>query len=165
MRKVLSPVRAHSEQRDLAFLLCEREQANKFFAGQHMGRRMGITADMLTRDLQASQRYWGIEQDALADLVRIILLRCYDQEQSLTLCRHCCDLCGEVWLCALPNFLSMAAPAEWRYTWPYTLEPYMNCIFAGAYLMALQMHFLVRCVCFSCQGEWDTGTSRCLSGS
>ena len=26
-------------------------------------------------------------------------------------------------------------------------EPYMNCIFAGAYLMALQMHFLVRCVC------------------
>ena len=40
-RKVLSPVRAYGEQRDLAFFLYEREQAN-FFAAQHLGQRMSL---------------------------------------------------------------------------------------------------------------------------
>ena len=75
-RKVLSSVGAYAEQRDLSFFLYEQEQASKFFAAQHMGQRMGVTADVLTRDSQASQGYWEIVQDALADLVRIMLLRC-----------------------------------------------------------------------------------------
>ena len=131
-RKVLSSVRAYCEQQDLAFFLYEREQASKFFAAQHMANRMGITADVLTRDSQASAGYWEIVQDALADLVRIMLLRCYDEQHYPQLYRHCRNLRGEVWLCALPNFFCTIAPAEWRYTWPYVLEPYMNCIFAGA---------------------------------
>ena len=128
------------------FFLYEREQANKFFAAQHMGQRMGVTADVLTRDSQASQGYWEIVQDALAGLVRIMLLRCYDQERHPALYNHCRNLRGEVWLCAFPNFFCAMAPAGWKSPCPYFWEPYMNCIFARAYLMALHMYYLVRCV-------------------
>ena len=112
-RKVLSSVRAYGEQRDLAFFLYEREQASKFFAAQHMAKRMGITADVLTRDSQASTGYWEIVQDALADLVRIMLLRCYDQQHCPQLYHHCRKLRGQVWLCAFPNFFCTIA-LEWR---------------------------------------------------
>ena len=111
-----------------------------------MSQRMGITTDVLTRDSQASSGYWEIVQDALADLVRIMLLRCYDKEQCPMLYDHCRNLRGQVWLCAFPNFFLTIAPAEWRFPCPYFLEPYMNCIFAGAYFMALHMYLLVRCV-------------------
>jgi len=29
---------------------------------------------------------------------------------------------------------------------PYFLDPYFNCIFAGAYFMALHMYYVVRCM-------------------
>ena len=79
-RKVLSSVRVCGEHRDLAFFLYERSMANKFFASQHISKRMGITADVLTRDSQTSTGYWDVVQDALADLVRVMLLRCYDEQ-------------------------------------------------------------------------------------
>ena len=111
-----------------------------------MAKRMGITADVLTRDSQASAGYWEIVQDAVADLVRIMLLQCYDEQQYPQLYRHCRNLRGEVWLCAFPNFFCTVAPAEWRFPCPFWLAPYLNCIFAGAYMMALHMYFLVRMV-------------------
>ena len=74
-----------------------------------------------------------------------MLLRCYDEEQYPRLYQHCRTLPGEVWLCAFPNLVCTIAPMEWRFPCPYFLEPYMNCIFAGAYIMALHMYFLVRC--------------------
>ena len=36
------------------------------------------------------------------------------------------------------------APAEWKFNRPYVLEPYLQCVWAGAYLMALHMYYLVR---------------------
>ena len=86
--------------------------ASRFFAAQHKGKRTGITADDATRDSQASTGYWGIVQDALADLVRIMRLRCYDEEQYPMLYKHCRNLWGEVWLCAFPNLFLTIAPAE-----------------------------------------------------
>ena len=52
-RKVLSGVRVYAEQRDLAFFMYEKWMAMKFFHGQVRAQRMGITADVLTRDSQA----------------------------------------------------------------------------------------------------------------
>ena len=123
-----------------------RYLANKYFAAQHMGKRMGLTGDVLTRDSQASSGYWEIVQDALADLVRIMLVRCFDAEKYPALYTHCRNLRGEVWLCAFPNLFITIAPAEWRFPRPYFLEPYLNCVFAGAYIMALHMYYLVRCM-------------------
>ena len=96
-----------------------------------MGKCMGLTADAPTRDSQASTGYWEIVQDALADLVRVMVLRCYDQEQYPMLYNHCRNLRGEVWLCAFPNLFCTIAPAEWRFPCPYFFEPYMNCILPG----------------------------------
>ena len=107
---------------------------------------MGLTADVLTRTNQSTETFWEDVQNALADVVRVMLTRCYDQEHFPTLYNHCRDLRGEVWLCAFPNFFCTITAAEWRQTWPYFLEPYVNCIFAGAYFMALHMYYLVRCV-------------------
>ena len=44
------------------------------------------------------------------------------------------------------NLFLTIAPAEWRFPRPYFLEPYLQCVFAGAYIMALHMYYLVRCV-------------------
>ena len=49
---------------------------------------MGVTADVMARDSQASSGYWEIVRDALADLVRIMLTRCYDMDNYPTLCEH-----------------------------------------------------------------------------
>ena len=83
-----------------------------------MGQRMGITADVLTRNSQASQGLWEIVQDTHADLVRVMLLRCYGQEQYPTLYNHCRNLRGEVWLCAVPNLFCAIARSEWKFSWP-----------------------------------------------
>ena len=107
-------------------------------------QHLGVTADVLTRDSQASAGYWDIVQDSLADLVRIMLHRCYDEEHHPTLYKHCRNLRGEVWLCAFPNLFLTIAPAEWTFPRPYFLEPYLRCVFAGAYVMALHMYYLVR---------------------
>ena len=79
-RKVLSSVRVYGEQRDLPFFLYEKHLANKFFNAHNRAKRMGVTGDVMTRDSQASSGYWDIVQDSLADLVRIMLVRCYDEE-------------------------------------------------------------------------------------
>jgi len=107
---------------------------------------MGLTADVVARDSQASSGYWEIVRDALADLVRIMLVRCYDQEHHPQLYNHCRNLRGEVWQCAFPNLFITIAPAEWKFPRPYFIEPYVNCVFAGALIMALHMYYLVRCV-------------------
>ena len=52
------------------------------------------------------------------------------------------------WLCAYPNLFITIAPAEWKFRRPYFLDPYVHVIFAGAYIMALHMYFLVRCMWF-----------------
>ena len=59
---------------------------------------------------------------------------------------HVRGLRGQVWLCSFPNLFITIAPAEWTFPRPYFLEPYAGCVFAGSYLMALHMVYLVRCV-------------------
>ena len=78
-RKVLSGVRVYGEHRDLSFFLYEKSMAQKFFAAQCRGQRMGVTADVMVRDSQQSSGYWDIVQEALADLVRIMVSRCFDE--------------------------------------------------------------------------------------
>ena len=56
--------------------------ASNFVSAQVRAKRMGLTADVLMRDSQSSAGYWDVVQDALADLVRIMLLRCYDQQKN-----------------------------------------------------------------------------------
>ena len=68
------------------------------------------------------------------------------EENYPELYKHVPDLRGNVWLAAFPNLFITVAPAEWRFPRPYFLEPYLRCVFAGAYVMALHMYFLVRCV-------------------
>ena len=116
-RKVLSSVRAYGEQTDLSFVLYEKHLASKDFHAQVRAQNLGVTADVLTRDSQTSAGYWDIVQDSLADLVRIMLRRCYDQNDYPELYKHCRGLRGEVWLCAFPNLFLTIAPAEW--TFPY----------------------------------------------
>ena len=153
-RKVLSSVRAYGEQRDLSFFLYEKLLACKYFHAQVRARQLGITADILTRDSQASAGYWDIVQDALADLVRIMLVRCFDEENYPQLYSHCRNLRGQVWLCAFPNFFLTIAPAEWRFPLPYFLVPYKQCLFACAYILALHMYYLVRCFWKFLSNKW-----------
>ena len=145
-RKVMSGARAYAEHRDLAFFLYEKAMAQKFFAAQCRSQRMGVTADVMVRDSQQSSGYWDIVQDALADLVRIMVVRCLDEENHKELYDHVRGLRGQVWLCAFPNLFITIAPAEWTFPRPYFLEPYVGCVFAGSYLMALHMFYLVRCI-------------------
>ena len=106
------------------------------------------------RDSQTSVGYWDIVQDSLADLVRIMLARCYDQKKHPELYAHCRDLRGQVWLCAFPNLFLTIAPAEWRFPRPYFLQPYIDCVFAGAYIMSLHMYYLVRCIWLFLANKW-----------
>ena len=79
-------------------------------------------------------------------MVRIMMVRCYDEENFPQLHRHVRDLRGQVWLSAFPNLFITIAPAEWKFPRPYFLQPYVDCIFASAYIMALHMYYLVRCL-------------------
>ena len=143
-RKVLSSVRVYAEQRDLACFLYEKHLAMKFFHAHTRAQRMGLTGDVLARDSQASGGYWEIVQDSLADLVRIMLRRCFDAENHKALYDHVRGLRGQVWLCAYPNLFITIAPAEWKFYRPYFMQPYLKCVWAGAYFMALHMYYLVR---------------------
>ena len=146
-RKALSSVRVYAEQVDLPFFIYEKQLANKFFTAQCRAQRMNVTGDVMARDSQASCGYWEIVQDALADLVRIMLARCFDSEQYPALAEHCRSLRGEMWVCAFPNLFLTIAPAEWKFPMPYFLEPYWKqWVVGGAYLMALHMYYLVRCI-------------------
>ena len=97
---------------------------------------MNVTADVIMRDSQASSGYWDQVSDALADLVRVMLGRCFDEKGYPELVKHCRNLRGEVWLCAFPNVFITIAPAEWKFPRPYFMEVYKHCVFAGAYIMA-----------------------------
>ena len=77
---MLSGVRVYGEHRDLSFFLYEKALAQKFFAAHTRSQRMGVTADVMVRDSQLSSGYWDIVQEALADLVRIMVHRCFDEE-------------------------------------------------------------------------------------
>ena len=145
-RKVCSGVRVYAEQSPLAFFLYEKQLANKYFAAHTRAQQRNLTADVMTRDSQSSAGYWEIVRDALADLVRIMLVRCFDQVNHRDLYNHVRGLRGQVWLCAFPNLFITIAPAEWKFPMPYFLEPYLNNVVAGAYLMALHMYYLVRCI-------------------
>ena len=125
-RKVLSGVRAYGEHRDLAFFLYEKHLASKYFHAQVRAKHLGVTADVLTRDSQTSSGYWEIAQDSLADLVRVMLTRCYDEKGYPELYRQCRGLRGEVWLCAFPNLFLTIAPAEW--TFPKLGYPLHCCV-------------------------------------
>ena len=116
----------------------------KFFAAHTRAQRMGITGDVMARSSQTSTGYWEIVQDSLADLVRIMLVRCYDEENHKDLYDHVRGLRGQVMLCAYPNLFITIALAEWKFHRPYFLEPYLQCVWAGSYLMALHMSFVVR---------------------
>ena len=124
----------------------EKQLANKFFNAQVRAKRMNVTGDTMTRDSQVSAGYWEIVQDALADLVRIMLVRCFDEENHKLLYDHCRNLRGQVWLCAFPNLFITIAPAEWKFPKPYFLVPYTDCMFACAYIMSLHMYYIVRCM-------------------
>ena len=118
----------------------------KYFHAHARAQHMGITADVLARDSHTSAGYWVIVQDSLPDLVRIMLVRCYDQQNQKELYDHVRGLRGQVWLCAYPNLFLTIAPAEWTFYYPHFMQPYLQCVWAGAYLMALHMYFLVRCM-------------------
>jgi hypothetical protein len=81
----------------------EKQLANKFFNAQVRAKRMNVTGDIMTRDSQVSAGYWEIVQDALADLVRIMLVRCFDEENHKLLYDHCRNLRGQVWLVCFPK--------------------------------------------------------------
>lgn len=95
-RKVLSGVRVYGEHRDLSFFLYEKAMAQKFFAAQTRAQRMGVTADIMVRDSQMSSGYWDIVQEALADLVRIMVDRCFDAQAHKELYEHVRGLRGQV---------------------------------------------------------------------
>ena len=77
---MLSSVRLYGEHHVLAFFLYEKQLAGRFFGAQVRGKRHGVTADVMVRTSQSSAGYWEVVQDALADLVRIMLARCYDEK-------------------------------------------------------------------------------------
>ena len=59
-RKALPGVRVCAEHRDLAFFVYEQWVATKFSHAQARAQRLGVTADVLTRDSQASWTLCGI---------------------------------------------------------------------------------------------------------
>ena len=95
--------------------------------------------DVMARDSQASAGYWEIVQDALADVVRVMLSRCFDAEKYPQLAAHCRNLRGELWVCAFPNLFVTVAPAEWKFQMPYFIHAYINWVVGGAYIMSLHM--------------------------
>ena len=114
-------MRVYAEQSGLAFLLYEKQLANKYFAAHTRVQQRNLMADVMTRDSQSSAGYWEIVRDALADLVRIMLVRCFDQVSHRDLYNHVRGLRGQVWLCAFPNLFITIAPAEWKFPTPYFL--------------------------------------------
>ena len=62
--------------------------AQKYFNAQNRAQQLGVTADVMARDSQAPVGYWEIVRDAPADLVRIMLLRCYDEVYHKQLYDH-----------------------------------------------------------------------------
>ena len=78
-RKALSAVRRYAEHRDLAFFMYEKHLASTYFAAHYRAKDFGVTADVMKRTSQLTAGYWEITQDALADVVRVMMRRCYDE--------------------------------------------------------------------------------------
>ena len=83
-----------------------------------------------------------------------MLGRCFDEKNHKRLYDHVRGLRGQVGLCAFPNVFITIAPAEWTFPRPYWLDPYDKVIFAMAYIMALHMYFLVRCIWLFLCNPW-----------
>ena len=118
----------YAEHRDLAFFMYEQWMAMKFVHYQARAQRLGVTADVVTRDSQASSGYWDIVRDSLADLVRIQMHRCFDEENHKLLYDHVRGLRGQVGLRVFPNVFIIIALAEWTFPRPYFLRPYLEAI-------------------------------------
>ena len=66
--------------------------------GNKKAEQDGLPAHVYTRSKQDTTAYWDHVQDALADLVRIMLQRCFDKSSYPELYEHCRNLRGEVFL-------------------------------------------------------------------
>ena len=132
-------MRRYAEHRDLAFFMYEKHLASTYFAAHCRAKDFGVTADVMARTSQLTAGYWEIAQDALVDVVRLMMQRCNDAEGYPELFKYVHGLHGQPYLCGVPNLFITIAPAEWRFPKPYFPEPYAKVIFAGAYLMALHM--------------------------
>ena len=53
-RKVLSSVRVYGEDRDLSFFMYEKSMAQKYFSANVRAQKLGVTADVMARNSQAS---------------------------------------------------------------------------------------------------------------
>ena len=109
----------------------EKQMAMKYFAAHTRAQRMGVTADVMVRDSQASAGFWEVTRDALADLVRIQLLRCYDDVNYPELYKAVRGLRGDVWLCAFPNFIyynrtEQSGSFRGRISWSLMLTVYLR---------------------------------------
>ena len=132
----------------------EKLMAMKYFSAHTRAQQSAVTADVMMRDSQASAGYWEIVRDSLADLVRIMCGRCFDEAAYPELCNHVRGLRGQVWLCAFPNLFITVAPAEWTFPRPYWLLSYLLCVYAGSYIMSLHMYYLVRAVWYFLACKW-----------
>ena len=137
--KALSSVRAYAENSTLAFLLYEKMLAKRYYQAHVKAEREQLPAHVFTRSKQDTTAYWDHEQDALADLVRIMLCRCFDESGYPDLFQHCRGLRGEVHHCAFPNLFITIAPAEWKFPLPYFLQSYTRNLAGGCYLIAIHM--------------------------
>ena len=101
-----SPVRGR------AFISHEKYLTHKYFAAQTRSKRIGVTADVMAGDSQTSTGYWEIFQDALADLVRIMMVRCCDEKTYPQMYEQVRNLRGQVWVCAFHSVFITIAPTE-----------------------------------------------------
>ena len=121
-----SSVRAYAEQVSLLFFLYENHMAKKHFAAQYLAQQRGVTADVMMRDSDASTGYWDIVQDACADLTRVMLRRCHDEENHKELYDYCRGLRGQIRLAVFPNLFITIAPAESKFFRPYFSVSYTH---------------------------------------
>ena len=116
--KAMSSIRAYAETHGLVFLIYEKMLANRYYQAHKKAEQEGLPAHVYTRSKQDTTAYWDHVQDALADLVRIMLQRCFDEKEYPELYKHCRNLRGEVALLFL----------QWKYcsislcAWPRVLR-------------------------------------------
>jgi len=65
-----------------------------FFSAHNRVQRVGIIGGVMARVSQTFVGYWEIVQDSLADLARIMLLRCSGEEKHKVLYDHVRGLRG-----------------------------------------------------------------------
>lgn len=77
-----------------------------------------------------------------------MMFPCHDRESFPHLYDRVRGFRGEAALVAFPNLFITITAAEWKFPRPHFLRPYVAAgyLYAGAYLLALHMHWLVRSV-------------------